>query len=245
MVSVISTCWRAILEVLFPSCCAACGRKLVQGEQVVCSSCIASIARTEHAILPDNGIDMLFEERIQSQHKKIRYEHGAAFAYYNRDRGKILRQLIEQGKFGGHPNPQIFFELGRIAGKEYIDTDLFDEVDYLVPVPLHPCRLRERGFNQAEYICKGLSEVLRIPMDTEHLVRVRNNPHQSRSQFDNREKNVKDLFLVRFPEEWKNKQILLVDDVITSGSTMFECMKQMTPIRGCRISVFALGWAHN
>lgn len=245
MVSVISTCWRAILEVLFPSCCAACGRKLVQGEQVVCSSCIASIARTEHAILPDNGIDMLFEERIQSQHKKIRYEHGAAFAYYNRDRGKILRQLIEQGKFGGHPNPQIFFELGRIAGKEYIDTDLFDEVDYLVPVPLHPRRLRERGFNQAEYICKGLSEVLRIPMDTEHLVRVRNNPHQSRSQFDNREKNVKDLFLVRFPEEWKNKQILLVDDVITSGSTMFECMKQMTPIRGCRISVFALGWAHN
>ncbi len=245
MVSVISTCWRAILEVLFPSCCAACGRKLVQGEQVVCSSCIASIARTEHAILPDNGIDMLFEERIQSQHKKIRYEHGAAFAYYNRDRGKILRQLIEQGKFGGHPNPQIFFELGRIAGKEYIDTDLFDEVDYLVPVPLHPRRLRERGFNQAEYICKGLSEVLRIPMDTEHLVRVRNNPHQSRSQFDNREKNVKDLFLVRFPEEWKNKHILLVDDVITSGSTMFECMKQMTPIRGCRISVFALGWAHN
>lgn len=245
MVSVISTCWRAILEVLFPSCCAACGRKLVQGEQVVCSSCIASIARTEHAILPDNGIDMLFEERIQSQHKKIRYEHGAAFAYYNRDRGKILRQLIEQGKFGGHPNPQIFFELGRIAGKEYIDTDLFDEVDYLVPVPLHPRRLRERGFNQAEYISKGLSEVLRIPMDTEHLVRVRNNPHQSRSQFDNREKNVKDLFLVRFPEEWKNKHILLVDDVITSGSTMFECMKQMTPIRGCRISVFALGWAHN
>lgn len=245
MVSIISTCWRAILEVLFPSCCAACGRKLVQGEQVVCSSCIASIARTEHAILPDNGIDMLFEERIQSQHKKIRYEHGAAFAYYNRDRGKILRQLIEQGKFGGHPNPQIFFELGRIAGKEYIDTDLFDEVDYLVPVPLHPRRLRERGFNQAEYICKGLSEVLRIPMDTEHLVRVRNNPHQSRSQFDNREKNVKDLFLVRFPEEWKNKHILLVDDVITSGSTMFECMKQMTPIRGCRISVFALGWAHN
>lgn len=245
MVSVISTCWRAILEVLFPSCCAACGRKLVQEEQVVCSSCIASIARTEHAILPDNGIDMLFEERIQSQHKTIRYEHGAAFAYYNRDRGKILRQLIEQGKFGGHPNPQIFFELGRIAGKEYIDTDLFDEVDYLVPVPLHPRRLRERGFNQAEYICKGLSEVLRIPMDTEHLVRVRNNPHQSRSQFDNREKNVKDLFLVRFPEEWKNKHILLVDDVITSGSTMFECMKQMTPIRGCRISVFALGWAHN
>lgn len=241
----ISTCWRAILEVLFPSCCAACGRKLVQGEQMVCSSCIASIVRTEHAILPDNGIDMLFEERISSCRKTIRYEKGAAFAYYNRARGRILRQLIEQGKFGGHPNPQIFFELGRIAAQGYVDSDLFDDVDRLVPVPLHPWRFRERGFNQAEYICRGMSEVLQIPVDTEHLVRTRNNPHQSRSLFDKREENVKDLFALCYPEEWKNLHILLVDDVITSGSTMFECMKTTTPIRGCRISVFSLGWAHN
>jgi ComF family protein len=105
--------------------------------------------------------------------------------------------------------------------------------------------LRERGFNQAEWICKGLSEVLHIPIDTEHLIRTRNNAHQSRSQFEKRQDNVKDIFEVRYPEEWKNKHILLVDDVITSGSTLMACMKQMTPIRGCRISVFALGWAHN
>ena len=240
----ISTCWHAMLEVLFPSCCAACGRKLIQEEQVICSSCIASIVRTEHAILTDNGIDMLFAERMGEQRRRIRYEHGAAFAYYNRGRGRILRQLIEQGKFGGHPKPHIFYELGRIAAQEYIDSDMFDDVDYLVPVPLHPRRLRERGFNQADYICRGMSEVLQIPMDTEHLVRVRNNPHQSRSRFDEREENVKDLFAVRYPEEWKNKHILLVDDVITSGSTMFECMKQISLIRGCRISAFALGWAH-
>ena len=241
----ISTCWRAILEVLFPSCCAACGRKLVQGEQVICPSCIASIARTEHAILLDNGIDMLFAERMGEQRRRIRYERGAAFAYYNRERGRILRELIEQGKFGGHPYPQIFYQLGRIAAQEYIDSDLFEDVDCLVPVPLHPRRLRERGFNQAEYICRGMSDVLHIPVDTEHLVRVRNNPHQSRSQFDQREANVKDLFSVRYPEEWKNRHILMVDDVITSGSTLFECMKQTSPIRGCHVSVFALGWAHN
>jgi ComF family protein len=122
---------------------------------------------------------------------------------------------------------------------------LLEDIDLLVPIPLHPRRLRERGFNQAEWICKGLNDVLKIPIDTQHLVRLRNNPHQSRSQFDKREKNVQDLFAIRYPEEWKNKHILLVDDVITSGSTMMGCMKQTTPIRGCRISVFALGWAHN
>jgi ComF family protein len=132
-----------------------------------------------------------------------------------------------------------------LAAQEYIDSDLFDDIDCLVPVPLHSRRLRERGFNQAEYICKGMSEVLHIPIDNQHLIRTRNNPHQSRSQFDQRKDNVKELFSMRYPEEWKNKHILLVDDVVTSGATMFECMKQLSPIRGCRVSVFALGWAHN
>jgi predicted amidophosphoribosyltransferase len=90
-----------------------------------------------------------------------------------------------------------------------------------------------------------MSEILHIPIDTEHLVRTRNNPQQSRSQLAKRKENVKDIFSVRYPEEWKNKHILLVDDVITSGSTIFSCMCQLTPIRGCRISTFALGWAHN
>ena len=139
----------------------------------------------------------------------------------------------------------MFYELGRIAGQEYVDADLFDGVDYLVPIPLHPRRLRERGFNQTEQICRGLSDVLHIPVDIEHLIRVRDNPHQSKAAFGQRMDNVKDLFAVRYPEEWKNKHIVLGDDVITSGSTMLACMKQTTPIRGCRISVFALGWAHN
>ena len=245
MSSILSTCSRAILEVLFPSCCAACGHKLVQEEQTICSSCLAAITRTEHAIIPNNGIDMLFAELMHSEKAHIRYVHGAAFAYYNRERGQTLRSLIEKGKFGPHPNPQIFYLLGRLAAQEYIDADLWDNVDTLVPVPLHSRRLRQRGFNQAEYICRGISDVLHIPIDTTHLVRTYNNSHQSQSEFEKRKDNVKDLFVILHPEEWKKKHILLVDDVITSGATMFECIKKTTPIRGCRISVFALGWAHN
>ena len=237
--------WHAVAEVLFPTCCMACERKLLQEEQVICSSCLASIARTEHAILADNGIDMLFAELIKELGRRVRYEKGGAWGYYNRERGQVLRSLIERGKYGARPQAEVFAYLGEVAAREYIDSDLFDDIDVLVPVPLHPRRLRERGFNQAEWICRGMSKVLGIAVDTEHLYRVRNNAHQAQSSFDKRLVNTEDLFGVRYPEEWKDKHIMLVDDVITSGATLLSCMRQLTPIRGCKASVFALGWAHD
>lgn len=240
-----STCWHAILEVLFPSCCVGCEKKLMQEEQVICSSCFNSIVRTEHAHISHNGIDMLIAERLSETKKKIRYVRGAAFAYYNRERGQIVRSLIERGKFGLHTNPMIFYELGKKAAGEYVGSALLEDVDLLVPVPLHPYRLRERGFNQAEYICKALHDITKIPIDTEHLVRVHNNPHQSRSRFENRKSNTENIFAIRYPEEWKGKHILLVDDVITSGATVFSCMTHTSSIRDCRVSVFTIGWAHN
>ena len=138
MSSILSTCSRAILEVLFPSCCVACGHKLVQGEQAICSSCLNAIVRTEHMFLPNNGIDMLFADWIKKERRAVHYEHGVAFAFYNRERGQLLRSLIERGKFGTFPSPMVFLELGRVAAMDYLDSELFDDVDVLVPVPLHP-----------------------------------------------------------------------------------------------------------
>ena len=236
---------QSVWEVLVPTCCMACESKLVQEEQVICSSCLALITRTEHNVLYENGIDMLFAELIKEVGRRVRYERGGAWGYYNRERGQVLRRLIERGKYGAHPQAEVFAYLGEVAAREYIDSDLMDDIDVLVPVPLHPRRLRERGFNQAEWICRGMSKVLGIEVDTEHLYRVRNNAHQAQTSFGERLANTEELFGVRYPEEWKDKHILLVDDVITSGATLLSCMRQLTPIRGCRASVFALGWAHD
>lgn len=244
-ISLLRTGLQAVEELCFPLCCPACGRKLLPTEEVICLDCLNALPRTEHASMPDNGIDMLFGQLTKEYGHIIHYVRGAAFGFYNRRRGKILRQLIEQGKFGLHPRPEIFETLGKEAARDYVAADLFESVDLLVPMPLHPKRLRQRGFNQAELICRGLNAITGIHVDNTHLIRVRNNPHQSHAQFRDRMHNVENIFAIRYPEEWKGKHILLVDDVITSGATMLECMKQMTPIRGNQISVFALGWAHN
>ena len=151
--------WHAVLEVLFPTNCLVCGRKLLDDETIACSDCLKSIPRTEHAILDQNGIDLLFLELIQNQRRTVHYERGAAFAFYNRDKGFALRTLIERGKYGTHPDPQIFYFLGRLAAQEYIDSDLFDDIDYLIE------KNKETGFPQkfqATYSKNNPETVFRI-----------------------------------------------------------------------------------
>ena len=136
--------------------------------------------------------------------------------------------------------PMIGYQLGKLAAIEFQYADFFDEIDVIVPMPLHPRRLRERGYNQSEYIAKGISEITGIPIDTTHVTRVRNTPQQAMQSGDDRKQNVADAFAVNHPEQMYRKHILIVDDLITTGETMRECMKAMKRFRGAKFSVFAL-----
>ena len=107
-------------------------------------------------------------------------------------------------------------------------------------MPLHPKRLRERGYNQSEYIARGISELTGIPIDTTHVLRVVNTPKQALQEGEERKTNVAKAFAVDRPEELRGKHILVVDDLITTGETMKACLHAMKRIRGARFSVFAL-----
>lgn len=119
-------------------------------------------------------------------------------------------------------------------------ADFFDGIDVIIPVPLHKNRLRSRGYNQSEYIARGLSDVTGIPMDTSHLTRVRDTPQQALLTGENRHHNVADAFAVNHPEQLYHQHILLVDDLFTTGETMRSCLKAMKRFRGAKFSVFAL-----
>jgi len=107
-------------------------------------------------------------------------------------------------------------------------------------MPLHERRMRERGYNQSEYIARGISAITGIPVDTTHVTRIRNTPKQALQKGDERKANVEDAFAVNQPEQLYRTHILVVDDLITTGETMRSCLKAMKKCRGAKFSVFAL-----
>lgn len=225
--------WSAILDVIYPRLCGVCGTS-VADDEVICAHCMARLPRTEQASQRDNITEEVFVS-------VPRFRRGAAFLMYDGESG--VQHLIRSGKFGMHANPEVLVQLAREAAYDLLQSDFLEDVDVIVPVPLHPRRLRERGFNQSEYIAREIGRVCGIPVDTSHLLRRVNNQHQARMGRAERADNVRGVFMITHPEDWYRKHILLVDDIITTGNTLIACMEAMKPVRGAHFSVYALAKA--
>jgi len=226
--------FRAILDVFFPPVCVHCGAPVAQ-EGMVCPSCMDRLHRTQQATLRENITEDFFADMPQVM-------EAGTFLFYKKQ--SLEAQLLYQAKYGRSARPQIAYYLARQAAQEWLNSDFWDGIDVIIPVPLHRRRFRQRGFNQSEWIARALSEVTHIPVDTTHVTRVVNNPHQAAMSGVQRQQNVEDIFGVNHPEELYRKHILLVDDVMTTGSTFRSCLSAMKAFRGCKFSIFALAKAH-
>lgn len=222
-----------IIDIFYPPLCPMCGHLIQPDEPCLCHTCMAHLPRTEQAQFRQNGTEQLF------MGKTPHFRRGGAFLFF--DRGAPVQYLIHTFKYGRRP--EIGYHLAREAAQDWMQTDFFDDIDLIIPIPLHPHRYRKRGYNQSEWIARGLSEVTGIPIDTTHVERVKDNPHQARLHQSQRDANVCDIFQINHPEEMYHKHILLVDDLITTGATMRACLHAMRRFRGARFSVFALGKA--
>ena len=218
-------------DLFFPHCCPICD-DVIDSQEAICGKCLTALPRTEQASQRGNMTEGLF-------YHEDKFVRGAAFLFFEKD--APIQNLLHKMKYGLFANPQIGYALAKEAAFDFMQSDFFDGIDVLLPVPLHPQRLRERGFNQSEWICRGLSEVTGIPMDTTHLIRIHNNAHQAQTAGKKRTDNVKNIFAVNHPEELYNKHVLIVDDIITTGSTLQACIDVLRPIRKCRFSVFGIG----
>jgi ComF family protein len=224
--------WDDFISLLYPRLCYGCGNHLMRNESLICTGCYVSIPRTNYHLQAENPVEKLFWGRC-------RLEKAATFSFYTR--GSRIRRMIHKLKYSGVR--ELGYELGRIYALSLRSSGFTDDIDIIIPVPLHPSRKRSRGFNQSEYISAGISDVTGLPVNTDSLIRVVTSATQTRRSRYDRWTNVEDIFRVADSASLKNKHLLLVDDVITTGSTIESCASELLKIEDVRVSVIAIGCA--
>lgn len=225
---------HSILNLFYPRVCAACGESLLKDEETVCLKCRYLLPKTGYELNPDNPLAQTFYGRVKF--------HAVTACFFFAKSGKV-QHLIHELKYKGNKEAGVF--LGQQLGDTIKDAPLFQGIDYLIPVPLHPKREKQRGYNQSLMIAKGINEVTGIPIGDKYLIRAVNTATQTKKSAEERYKNVKDIFEVRFPEELEGKHVLLIDDVLTTGATLESCAHQLETIPGITISAATAACAGN
>ena len=224
-----------LLDFLFPRTCVVCDTRLARGEQYVCPRCLMSLPFEVSAT----------DWELNRHTFRWRGEHPAllrmgALCVYRRDNGAA--RMIHALKYGR--NRELGLWMGRLAAKRLKDSGLFDGVDALVPLPLSRKRLRQRGFNQAEVLAQGLSLETGIPMRTDLLVRPVDRESQTHFRLSGRFLNGQDLFEVAEGADVGGQHLMLVDDVLTTGTTMMSAVTALEASVQARISTFVWAWVN-
>ena len=200
-----------IFDFFLPRFCPGCNKKLSSNEEPVCKECLDSILIAE-----ENLIKSEFKRKFSST-KII----SGFYSKYIFEADKTLQNIIHSLKY----NKQ--FRIGTFLGKNLAQGIISKNwaIDLILPVPIHHLKKADRGYNQSDFIVKGMSKFLKIPYSSRPVKRTRYTETQTNLKLQERAKNVENAFKVRNSKKISNKNILLVDDVITTGATTLECAK--------------------
>lgn len=224
--------FQSFIDLLFPRICAACGTPLLPSEEALCINCTYELPRTNFYKNTDNKLAQVFWGRIQLEF---------VTALFRFEKGSKFQHLIHELKYKG--NTSVGLQLGKELGLHFINNELVEKPDYIIPVPLHRERLLYRGYNQSEIIGTGVSLSSQIPINVNILERIKNTSTQTLKNRFERWQNVEYVFVVRDSALHKNKHFLLIDDVITTGSTIEACANALLKIEGAKVSVASLAYA--
>lgn len=223
---------KDLLNLMFPNICHVCGALLTGNETYLCLSCLYNIPKTNYHTEPDNPVEKRFWGKVQLLR---------GTSYFLFQKGSPFQKILHNIKYKG--DKELGYMLGKHAAFDLLDSIDFISVDFIVPVPLHYKKLKKRGYNQSEWIAKGLSEVFEKPVDTTNLTKEKENTSQTRKGVYERYENTEGVFNIKDTELFTGKHVLLVDDVLTTGSTLEACIKELSKTTNIKISVFTLAMA--
>lgn len=222
--------WNDLVGLFWPAVCPVCGRPLSDGVATVCLRCRMEAPLTGFWTQVDNPL-------VRKCWGLVPVVHASAFLFFVRGNG--FRDLIHDFKYGGYW--RLAHSMGAWYGHEMARGGLYGDVDVVVPVPLHLLKRLRRGYNQAEYIARGIASGLGVPVETHAVGRRKHNPSQTLRSHRERWDNVRDIFEVCRPERLRGKHVLLVDDVFTTGATILSCAETiLRAVPDARISIAVL-----
>lgn len=171
---------------------------------------------------------------------KVNISAASAFYYY--DKGQKVQKLIHRLKYKGQK--EIGVKIGELYGQKLINSPFFNNIDLIHAVPLHKSRLRNRGYNQSEYFVQGLSNAMKVSAANNLILRNKKTETQTRKSRFSRWENVNNVFSLAPEADIEGKHILLVDDVITTGSTLAACAEVLLKVKNTKVSIASIAYAH-
>ncbi len=220
----------SLIDLIFPRFCPVCHRQLTLPDDAMCISCMNNLPLMDIEDSRDNIL-------TRTLWPGVPIEHGLSLMHYRSHTPH--HNLLMQFKY--MKNPMLARKLGKLAATTLARHKLEANIDVVIPVPLSWQRKLKRGYNQAEWLAKGMAEVYHLPVNTTLLRRVEHRKPQTKLNQEERRKNVVGLFRATIPDQMKGKHFLLVDDVCTTGATLGACAKAIQEASpDARVSIFAL-----
>jgi ComF family protein len=221
--------FQSLINLFFPRVCCGCNTFLLTDERVLCTVCRHEIPLTNFHNNPKN-------EAISKFYGRIPVEFAAALFHFQKK--GIVQEMIHKLKYKGHE------EIGEMIGfwyaEELKNVAQIASIDYIIPVPLHPKKLNQRGYNQVTTFGKALSESLSIPYNNTVLVRKVYSKTQTKKSLLKRSELNTAVFDVDFDESMIGKHFLLIDDIITTGSTLEVCSRALLKIPDAKVSIVCM-----
>lgn len=227
-----STYLHDFINLLFPKLCQACRANLLGTEDLICTTCLYDLPFTNFHKQPDNIVARQFWG-------KVKLEYAYALLYF--EKGGKVQHLMHQFKYRGMQ--KIGNKLGSIAGSQLSQNPLLPAVDHIIPVPLHKSRMRERGYNQSANFASGLAAPLQAKVLEDVLIRQIKTSTQTRKSRFARFENMQQVFALQGADALQGKHVLLVDDIVTTGSTLEACAQELLKVPGLRLSIATIAYA--
>ncbi|MDB4088745.1 ComF family protein [Flavobacteriales bacterium] len=219
-----------LIKIGFPNNCITCNDSLLRNEKFICSNCFFFIPKGESTISKESETNSL----LGNHQSLIGGGH-----LFNFDKDGKTQQLLHELKYNS--NIQLGTFLGELIGAEF--KSQLKHIDFIIPVPLHKKKLYERGYNQSEVLSNGINNVIEKKISIDNLIRTKYTETQTKKNKLERIENIKNAFEINNPQDLEGKSILLIDDVITTGSTLAECINSFDSVKNIKITVMVLAKA--